>query len=126
VEKIVYRPVRRKLPVEWALDRAQSSRSGGHEGNITAGMYEDGSPGEIFIAMAKEGSTVSGDGHGDQLQSPVRGAAEVRGGQISVTSASFTGNQQILYAKSIMGYIFRWLGSKFLGPEYAVGELGGR
>ena len=59
VEKIVYRPVRRKLPDERQSITHKFS-IGGHEGYITVGMYEDGSPGEIFITMAKEGSTISG------------------------------------------------------------------
>ena len=59
VEKIVYRPIRRKLPDE-RRSITHKFTIGGHEGYITAGMYEDGSPGEIFIAMAKEGSTISG------------------------------------------------------------------
>src|SRR5207244_2433527 len=59
VEKVVYRPVRRKLPDERRSITHKFS-IGGHEGYMTAGMYEDGSPGEIFIAMATEGSTISG------------------------------------------------------------------
>src|SRR5205807_4063776 len=59
VEKVVYRPVRRKL-----ADERQSITHkfsiGGHEGYITVGMYDDGTPGEIFVTMAKEGSTISG------------------------------------------------------------------
>ena len=58
-EKVVFRPVRRKL-----ADERQSITHkfsiGGHEGYITVGMYEDGMPGEIFVSMAKEGSTISG------------------------------------------------------------------
>src|ERR1700733_6480995 len=59
IEKVVYRPVRRKLPDERASITHKFS-IGGHEGYITVGMYEDGTPGEIFITMAKEGSTISG------------------------------------------------------------------
>ncbi len=58
-EKIVYRPVRRKLPDERHSITHKFS-IGGHEGYITVGLYEDGSPGELFITMAKEGSTISG------------------------------------------------------------------
>src|SRR6266849_2142060 len=58
-EKIVYRPIRRKLP-----DRSESITHkfsiGGHEGYLTVGLYEDGTPGEMFVTMAKEGSTISG------------------------------------------------------------------
>ncbi len=56
---MVYRPIRRKLPDE-RQSLTHKFSIGGHEGYITVGMYEDGTPGEVFIAMAKEGSTISG------------------------------------------------------------------
>ncbi|HEX4809550.1 MAG TPA: vitamin B12-dependent ribonucleotide reductase, partial [Bryobacteraceae bacterium] len=59
VEKVVYRPVRRKLPDERASVTHKFS-IGGHEGYITVGLYDDHTPGEVFISMAKEGSTISG------------------------------------------------------------------
>ena len=130
VERVVYRPVRRKL-----LDERQSITHkfsiGGHEGYITVGMYEDGTPGEIFITMAKEGSTISGlmDAlataisfnlqYGVPLKFLVDKFAHVR-----FEPSGWTGNPTIPYAKSIIDYIFRWLGAKFLGPEYAVTEAG--
>ncbi len=130
VERVVYRPVRRKLPDERkALTHKFSI--GGHEGYITVGMYDDGLPGEIFITMAKEGSTISGlmDAfatavsfnlqYGVPLKFLVDKFAHVR-----FEPSGWTGNQQIPYAKSIMDYIFRWLGARFLGPEYAVTEAG--
>ena len=125
VEKVVYRPVRRKLPDERRSITHKFS-IGGHEGYITVGMYDDGAPGEIFITMAKEGSTISGlmDAfatavsfnlqYGVPLKFLVDKFAHVR-----FEPSGWTGNQQIPYAKSIMDYIFRWLGAKFLGPEYA-------
>ncbi|MGA2590470.1 MAG: vitamin B12-dependent ribonucleotide reductase, partial [Bryobacteraceae bacterium] len=130
VEKVVYRPVRRKLPDERRAITHKFS-IGGHEGYITAGMYDDGAPGEIFITMAKEGSTISGlmDAfataisfnlqYGVPLKFLVDKFAHVR-----FEPSGWTGNQQIPYAKSIMDYIFRWLGARFLGPEYAVTEAG--
>ncbi|MGD0498716.1 MAG: vitamin B12-dependent ribonucleotide reductase [Bryobacteraceae bacterium] len=130
VEKVVFRPVRRKLPDERRSITHKFS-IGGHEGYITVGMYEDGAPGEIFITMAKEGSTISGlvDAfataisfnlqYGVPLKFLVDKFAHVR-----FEPSGWTGNQQIPYAKSIMDYIFRWLGAKFLGPEYAVTEAG--
>ncbi len=130
VEKVVYRPVRRKLPDERRSITHKFS-IGGHEGYITVGMYDDGLPGEIFITMAKEGSTISGlmDAfatavsfnlqYGVPLKFLVDKFAHVR-----FEPSGWTGNQQIPYAKSIMDYIFRWLGAKFLGPEYAVTEAG--
>jgi ribonucleoside-diphosphate reductase alpha chain len=129
-EKVVYRPVRRKLPDERRSVTHKFS-IGGHEGYITVGMYDDGAPGEIFITMAKEGSTISGlmDAfatavsfnlqYGVPLKFLVDKFAHVR-----FEPSGWTGNQQIPYAKSIMDYIFRWLGAKFLGPEYAVTEAG--
>jgi ribonucleoside-diphosphate reductase alpha chain len=129
-EKIVYRPVRRKLPDERAAITHKFS-IGGHEGYITVGMYENGEPGEIFITMAKEGSTISGlmDSfatavsfnlqYGVPLKFLVDKFAHVR-----FEPSGWTGNPQIPYAKSIMDYIFRWLGARFLGPEYANTEAG--
>jgi ribonucleoside-diphosphate reductase alpha chain len=130
VEKVVYRPIRRKLPDERRSITHKFS-IGGHEGYITAGMYDEGMPGEIFITMAKEGSTISGlmDAfatavsfnlqYGVPLKFLVDKFAHLR-----FEPSGWTGNQQIPYAKSIMDYIFRWLGAKFLGPEYAVTEVG--
>jgi len=130
VERVVYRPVRRKLPDERAAVTHKFS-IGGHEGYITVGMYENGDPGEIFITMAKEGSTISGlmDAfatavsfnlqYGVPLKFLVDKFAHVR-----FEPSGWTGNQQIPYAKSIMDYIFRWIGAKFLGPEYANTEVG--
>ncbi len=59
IERIVYRPVRRKLPAERNAITHKFS-IGGHEGYMTVGLYEDGLPGELFATMAKEGSTISG------------------------------------------------------------------
>ena len=125
VEKVVFRPVRRKLPDERASITHKFS-IGGHEGYITVGMYEDGTPGEIFITMAKEGSTISGlmDSfatavsfnlqYGVPLKFLVDKFAHVR-----FEPSGWTGNPQIPYAKSIMDYIFRWMALKFLGAEAA-------
>ncbi|MBZ5612288.1 MAG: vitamin B12-dependent ribonucleotide reductase [Acidobacteriia bacterium] len=130
VEKVVFRPVRRKLPDERRSITHKFS-IGGHEGYITVGMYEDGLPGEIFITMAKEGSTISGLmdtlataisfnlQYGVPLKFLVDKFAHVR-----FEPSGWTGNQQIPYAKSIIDYIFRWLGAKFLGEEYAITEAG--
>ncbi len=104
---------------------------GGHEGYITVGMYEDGSVGEIFLTMAKEGSTISGlmdsiavtVSLALQYGVPLRFLVD-RFAHVRFEPSGWTGNPQIPYAKSIVDYIFRWLGSKFLGPEYAVTEAG--
>jgi ribonucleoside-diphosphate reductase alpha chain len=130
VEKIVYRPVRRKLPDE-RRSITHKFTIGGHEGYITAGMYEDGSPGEIFIAMAKEGSTISGlmDSFATAISFNLQYGVPLKFlvdkfSHVRFEPSGFTGNPQVPYAKSIMDYIFRWLGAKFLGPEYAAGEVG--
>ena len=119
-EKVVYRPVRRKLPDERRAITHKFS-IGGHEGYLTVGLYDDGSPGELFVTMAKEGSTISGlmDSfatavsyalqYGVPLKFFVDKFAHVR-----FEPSGWTGNQDVPYAKSIMDYIFRWLATKFL------------
>jgi ribonucleoside-diphosphate reductase alpha chain len=130
IEKVVYRPVRRKLPDERRSITHKFS-IGGHEGYITVGMYDDGAPGEIFITMAKEGSTISGlmDAFATAVSFNLQYGVPIKFlvdkfAHVRFEPSGWTGNQQIPYAKSIMDYIFRWLGAKFLGPEYAVTEAG--
>ena len=125
-ERVVYRPVRRKLPDE-RQSLTHKFTIGGHEGYITVGMYEDGTPGEIFITMAKEGSTISGlmdsfataISYNLQYGVPLKFLVD-KFGHVRFEPSGWTGNQKIPYAKSIPDYIFRWLGSKFLGVEYAA------
>jgi ribonucleoside-diphosphate reductase alpha chain len=119
----VPRPLRRKLPDERRAITHKFSIAG-HEGYITVGMYEDGKPGEIFLVMAKEGSTISGlmDAfatsismslqYGVPLETLVEKFSHVR-----FEPSGFTKNPEIPYAKSITDYIFRWLASKFLSSE---------
>jgi ribonucleoside-diphosphate reductase alpha chain len=114
------KPHRRRLPTERAATTHKFDIAG-HEGYITVGLYPDGQPGEIFLKMAKEGSTVSGlmDSfattvsvalqYGVPLRDLVNKFAHVR-----FEPSGFTGNQEIPIAKSIIDYIFRWLGSRFL------------
>jgi ribonucleoside-diphosphate reductase alpha chain len=118
------RPARRKLPDERHAITHKFSIAG-HEGYITVGMYEDGKPGEIFLVMAKEGSTISGlmDAfatsismalqYGVPLEALVEKFSHVR-----FEPSGFTKNPEIPYAKSITDYIFRWLASKFLSAEH--------
>jgi ribonucleoside-diphosphate reductase alpha chain len=130
IEKIVYRPVRRKLPDERPSITHKFS-IGGHEGYLTVGLYDDGMPGELFIRMAKEGSTISGlmdsfataISHGLQYGVPLKFFVD-KFSHVRFEPSGWTGNPQVPYAKSIMDYIFRWLGAKFLGAEYAAGEAG--
>jgi len=123
------RAVRRKLPDE---RRAITNKFDiqGHEGYITVGIYEDGRPGEIFLVMSKEGSTISGlmDAfatsislalqYGVPLEVLVKKFAHTR-----FEPSGFTKNPEIPIAKSITDYIFRWLASKFLNgtQQEAIG-----
>jgi ribonucleoside-diphosphate reductase alpha chain len=129
-ERVVYRPVRRKLPDERQSITHKFSIAG-HEGYITVGLYEDGTPGEIFITMAKEGSTISGlmDGFATAISFALQYGVPLKFlvdkfSHVRFEPSGWTNNPQIPYAKSILDYIFRWLGAKFLGPEYAVTEAG--
>jgi len=78
-------------------------------------MYEDGNPGEVFISMAKEGPTISG--LMDSFATSISFALQY-GVPLKFEPSGWTGNHQIPYAKSIMDYIFRWLGARFLGPRW--------
>ncbi len=129
-EKIVYRPVRRKLGDERASITHKFS-IGGHEGYITVGLYDDGMPGELFITMAKEGSTISGlmDSFATAVSYALQYGVPLKFfvdkfSHVRFEPSGWTGNPLVPYAKSIMDYIFRWLGAKFLGPEYALNEAG--
>jgi ribonucleoside-diphosphate reductase alpha chain len=111
---------RRKLPDE---RRAYTHKFsvGGHEGYLTVGLYENGQPGEIFITMAKEGSTVSGlmDSFATAVSLALQYGVplKVLCDKFSHTRfepSGYTPNPEIKYAKSVMDYIFRWLAIKFL------------
>jgi ribonucleoside-diphosphate reductase alpha chain len=128
-EKIVYRPIRRKLPDERQAITHKFSIAG-HEGYITAGLFEDGTPGEIFITMAKEGSTISGlmdsfataVSYGLQYGVPLKFFVD-KFSHVRFEPSGYTGNPQVPYAKSIMDYIFRWLAAKFIGPNAVANEV---
>jgi ribonucleoside-diphosphate reductase alpha chain len=99
----------------------------GHQGYLTVGMYEDGSPGELFLVMAKEGSTVSGlmDAFATAISMALQYGVPLRVlvdkfAHMRFEPSGFTKNPEIPMAKSIMDYIFRWLGSKFLSAEEKV------
>jgi ribonucleoside-diphosphate reductase alpha chain len=117
------KPVRRRLPDERHSITHKFSVAG-HDGYLTVGMYDDGTPGEIFVRMAKQGSVVSG------LMDTVATAISVSlqyGVPLKVLvdkfshsrfePSGFTNNPQIPIAKSIVDYIFRWLGHKFLKSD---------
>ena len=116
-------PMRRKLPDERQAITHKFDIAG-HEGYITVGLFEDGMPGEIFLVMAKEGSTISGFAdafaqaisyalqYGVPLQALVDKFSHVR-----FEPSGMTRNPDVRFAKSIVDYIFRWMASKFLSPE---------
>ena len=118
------RAQREKLPAERTSITHKFSVSG-HEGYITVGMYEDGRPGEVFIKMSKEGSTISGvmDGlalalsiglqYGVPLKAFVDKLVNTR-----FEPSGFTQTQNIRMVTSVLDYIARWLGSKFISSEY--------
>ena len=117
------RPQRRRLPDErQALTHHFSV--GGQEGYVTVGLYEDGQPGELFIKMAKEGSTVSGlmDSFATAVSLALQYGVPLRVlcDKLSHTRfepSGWSGNSHIGYAKSIMDYLFRWLSLRFLEGE---------
>ncbi len=123
VEGLVAQPIRRRLPDERHAI-THKFEIAGHEGYITVGLFEDGSPGEIFLVMAKEGSTISGFAdafaqavsyalqYGVPLQVLVDKFSHVRFEPSGVTK-----NPKVRIAKSIVDYIFRWMATKFLSRE---------
>jgi len=120
-------PVRNKLPDEREAITHKFSIAG-HEGYITVGKYPNGLPGEIFIVMAKEGSTVSGlmDSFATAISLALQYGVplKVLVDKFSHTRfepSGWTGHEGIGYAKSVMDYIFRWLALKFL-PGYESSE----
>jgi ribonucleoside-diphosphate reductase alpha chain len=123
VDAMARTPIRRKLPDERKAITHKFDIAG-HEGYITVGLFEDGQPGEIFLVMAKEGSTISGFAdafaqaisyalqYGVPLQALVDKFSHVR-----FEPSGMTRNPEIRFAKSIVDYIFRWMASKFLSAE---------
>lgn len=119
-------PQRTRLPDERRAITHKFSIAG-HEGYITVGLYDDGRPGELFITMSKEGSTISG--LMGALATSVSLALQY-GVPLSVLAdkfahtryepSGFTGNREIPIAKSITDYIFRWLALKFLEGSQPV------
>ncbi|MCM3878841.1 MAG: vitamin B12-dependent ribonucleotide reductase [Vicinamibacterales bacterium] len=126
VEKVVAsmgQPVRKRLP-----DERQSITHkfdiAGHEGYITVGLFEDGTPGELFLVMAKEGSTISGfaDAFAQAISYALQFGVPLQVLVDKFSHARFepsgmTRNPEIRFAKSIVDYIFRWMASKFLSRE---------
>ncbi|MEC7501721.1 MAG: vitamin B12-dependent ribonucleotide reductase [Planctomycetota bacterium] len=128
-KKQVSKPRRERLP-----DTRQSITHkfsvDGHEGYLNVGLYEDGRPGEVFITMAKEGSTIGGlmDSFGTAVSMSLQYGVpmEVLVNKFSHTRfdpMGFTKNPDIRYAKSLVDYIFRWMGCQFI-PGFREANLG--
>jgi ribonucleoside-diphosphate reductase alpha chain len=123
-QELFARAQREKMPAERASVTHKFS-VGGHEGYITVGMYEDGRPGEIFIKMSKEGSTLSGvmDGlaltvsiglqYGVPLKVYVDKLLNTR-----FEPSGITANPKIRFVSSVLDYIARWLGGRFISVDY--------
>jgi len=125
------RPVRRRLPQDCRSVRHKFDIAG-HEGYIHVGLYDDGTPGELFIKIAKEGSTVSGlmDTIGILTSMALQYGVPLdvlvsKFSHVRFEPSGFTKNPEIPLAKSLIDYIFRFLGAKFLSPDqHAVVGLG--
>ena len=120
---IEYRAMRRKLPDERKAVTHKFDIAG-HEGYLTVGLYEDGMPGELFVTMAKEGSTISGlmDAFATQTSYALQFGVPLKFmvdkfSHMRFEPSGFTKNREIPIAKSIVDYIFRWMASHFLPVE---------
>ena len=123
-----YRPRRRKLPDERQALTHKFSIAG-HEGYLTVGAYEEGAPGEIFLKMAKEGSTISGlmdtiatmTSIALQYGVPLKALVD-KFSHTRFEPSGFTNNREIPIAKSITDYVFRYLGNRYIEAERSDGE----
>ncbi len=117
------KPLRKRLP-KTRQSITHKFEIAGHEGYLTVGLYEDGSPGELFIVMAKEGSTIGGlmDAFGTAVSICLQYGVEVKTlvrkfVHTRFEPSGYTKNPEIPIAKSLMDYIFRWLAHTFI-PGY--------
>jgi ribonucleoside-diphosphate reductase alpha chain len=121
-----YRPRRHKLPDERQAFTHKFSIAG-HEGYLTVGLYDEGPPGEIFLKMAKEGSTISGlmdtiatmTSISLQYGVPLKALVD-KFSHTRFEPSGFTNNREIPIAKSITDYVFRYLGNRFIEAEASV------
>jgi len=123
VVRVLERPMRRRLP-ETRASITHKFNIAQHEGYLTVGLYEDGQPGELFITMAKEGSTIGGlmDSLGTAVSVALQYGVPVESLVRKFTHQRFepagmTTNRDIPFAKSLVDYIFRWMGMEFI-PGY--------
>ncbi|MCG9476623.1 MAG: vitamin B12-dependent ribonucleotide reductase [Actinomycetia bacterium] len=123
VEKIVYQPIRQKLP-RTRVSRTFEFRVADCKGFVTVGQYEDGRPGEIFVRVSKQGSTLAGImdafaisvSHGLQYGVPLRSFIEAFTG-MRFEPAGMTDDPDIRIANSLMDYLFRRMAIEYLSPE---------
>ncbi|MCH2139802.1 MAG: adenosylcobalamin-dependent ribonucleoside-diphosphate reductase [Phycisphaerales bacterium] len=120
VERIIERPMRRRLP-DTRRSITHHFNVAGHEGYLTVGMYDDGDPGELFITMSKEGSTIGGlmDSLGTAISVALQYGVPVKSLVTKFAHQRFepqgmTTNSDIPFAKSLVDYIFRWMGMEFV------------
>jgi ribonucleoside-diphosphate reductase alpha chain len=120
VGRVQHRPMRRRLP-DTRRSLTHKFNIAGHEGYLTVGLYDDGQPGELFITMAKEGSTVGGlmDSLGTAVSVALQYGVPIESLVKKFTHQRFepagmTTNRDIPFAKSLVDYIFRWLGMEFI------------
>jgi ribonucleoside-diphosphate reductase alpha chain len=120
---VEYRALRRKLPDERKAVTHKFDIQG-HEGYLTVGLFDDGTPGELFVTMAKEGSTISGlmDAFATQTSYALQFGVPLKFmvdkfSHMRFEPSGFTKNKEIPIAKSIVDYIFRWMASHFLPVE---------
>ncbi|MFM1867863.1 MAG: Vitamin B12-dependent ribonucleotide reductase, partial [Planctomycetota bacterium] len=120
VERIIERPMRRRL-ADTRDSVTHKFNVAGHEGYLIVGLYEDGRPGELFITMAKEGSTIGGlmDSLGTAISVALQYGVPVESLVTKFAHQRFepmgmTTNADIPFAKSLVDYIFRWLGMQFI------------
>jgi ribonucleoside-diphosphate reductase alpha chain len=123
VIKVVNRPMRRRLP-DTRASITHKFNVAGNEGYLTVGLYEDGMPGELFITMAKEGSTIGGlmDALGTSTSVALQYGVPIESLVAKFTHQRFepagmTTNPDIPFTKSLVDYIFRWMGMQFI-PGY--------
>ena len=117
------KPYRRRLPDERAAFTHKFNVAG-HEGYLTVGLYEDGQPGEIFLKMAKEGSTISGlmDAFATAVSVAMQYGVPLKDlvnkfSHLRFEPAGFTTNRDIPMAKSLIDYVFRYMATKFLSRD---------
>ncbi len=123
------RPKRERLP-DTRQSLTHKFNVGGHEGYINVGLYPDGRPGELFLTMAKEGSTVGGmmDAFGTAISMSLQYGVPLevlvnKFSHMRFEPMGHTPNPDIRIAKSVVDYIFRWLGNTFL-PGFREASIG--